>query len=144
MIIRKAIDEASLELKKNNIQTSVLDSEILMSKVLNKKRDYILLNSEKTLNKENFNYFKKLINERSSGKPIAYITGKKFFWKDEFNVNQKVLIPRPDTELIIDQILKIYRYKKSLTVLDIGVGSGCILLSILKEKKKICWYRCRY
>ncbi len=135
MIIRKAIDEASLELKKNNIQTSVLDSEILMSKVLNKKRDYILLNSEKTLNKENFNYFKKLINERSSGKPIAYITGKKFFWKDEFNVNQNVLIPRPDTELIVDQILKIYRNKTSLTVLDIGVGSGCILLSILKEKE---------
>ena len=135
MIISKAIDEASLELKKNNIQTSVLDSEILMSKVLNKKREYILLNSEKTLNKENFNYFKKLINERSSGKPIAYITGKKFFWKDEFNVNQKVLIPRPDTELIVDQILKIYKNKKSLRILDIGVGSGCILLSILKEKK---------
>ncbi len=135
MIIRKAIYEASLKLKKNNIHTSVLDSEILMSKVLNKRKEYIFLNSEKTLNKENIDYFKNLINERSTGKPIAYITGKKFFWKDEFNVNQNVLIPRPDTELIVDQILKIYRNKKSLTVLDIGVGSGCILLSLLKEKE---------
>ena len=135
MIIRKAIHEASLKLKKNNIQTSVLDSEILMSKVLNKKREFIFLNSEETLSKDNFDYFKKLINERSSGKPIAYITGKKFFWKDEFSVNQKVLIPRPDTELIVDQILKIYKNKKNLQVLDIGVGSGCILLSILREKR---------
>ena len=135
MNIQTAINEGSLLLKRNNIKSSLLDSEILMAEVLNKKREYILLNSEKTLNKENFNYFKKLINERSSGKPIAYITGKKFFWKDEFNVNQKVLIPRPDTELIVDQILKIYKNKKSLRILDIGVGSGCILLSILKEKK---------
>jgi len=135
MIIRKAINEATLELRKNSIHTSTLDSEILMSKVLNKKRDYVILNSEKVLKKKYINYFKYLINQRSKGKPIAYITGKKFFWKDEFNVNRNVLIPRPDTELIVDIILKIYKNKKSLSVLDIGVGSGCILLSILKEKK---------
>jgi release factor glutamine methyltransferase len=87
------------------------------------------------LNQKDLNYYKFLVNERSKGKPIAYITGKKFFWKYEFNVNENVLIPRPDTELIIEEILKITKNKIRLRVLDIGIGSGCILLSILKEKK---------
>ena len=135
MIIRTAINEAFLELKNKNIKSSLLDSEILMSKVLNKKRDYIILNLEKNIDQKTFNFFKNLINERSRGKPIAYITGNKYFWKDEFKVDKNVLIPRPDTELIVEQILKIYKNKKNLNVLEIGVGSGCILLSVLKEKK---------
>ena len=135
MIIRTAINEAYLKLKKKNIKSFLLDSEILMSKVLDKKRDYIILNLEKDLEIKKFNYFKYLINERAKGKPIAYLTGKKYFWKDEFNVDENVLIPRPDTELIVEQILKIFKNKKNLRILDIGVGSGCILLSILKERK---------
>ena len=59
---------------------------------------------------------------------------KKEFWKDEFYVNKDVLIPRPDTEIIIEQILKVYPKQSQLQVLDIGTGSGCILLSILKER----------
>ena len=135
MIIRSAINEAFLELKNKNIKSSLLDSEILMSKVLNKKRDYIILNLEKKIDQKSLNLFKNLINERSRGKPIAYITGNKYFWKDEFKVDKNVLIPRPDTELIVEQILKICKNKKNLNVLEIGVGSGCILLSVLKEKK---------
>ena len=135
MIIRTAIYEASLELKKKKIKSYLLDSEILMSKVLKKERDYVILNSEKILDQESFNHYKDLINERSKGKPIAYITGNKHFWKNEFDVNENVLIPRPDTETIIEQILEIYKNKKSLKVLEIGVGSGCILLSLMREKK---------
>ena len=132
MIIRTAINKAFLELKNKNIKSSLLDSEILMSKVLNKKRDYIILNLEKNIDQKSLNFFKNLINERSRGKPIAYITGNKYFWKDEFKVDKNVLIPRPDTELIVEQILKIYKNKKNLNILEIGVGSGCILLSVLK------------
>ena len=66
--------------------------------------------------------------------PIAYLINKKEFWKDEFFVNKDVLIPRPDTEVIIEQVLKIYSREEQLQVLDIGTGSGCILLSILKER----------
>tara|TARA_Y100001935_G_C17299658_1_gene508382 strand:- start:1643 stop:2485 length:843 start_codon:yes stop_codon:yes gene_type:complete len=135
MIIRTAINKASIELRKKKIDNSILDSEILMSKVLNKKRDYIILNLEKSLSSENFAFFKHLVNERLKGKPVAYLTGKKNFWKDEFYVNENVLIPRPDTEIIVEQILEIYKNKKNLRILEIGVGSGCILLSILKEKK---------
>ena len=135
MIIRTAINEAYKELKRNNIKSSLLDSEILMSNVLKKTRDYIILNSEKDLEPKNFHYFKSLIYERCKGKPIAHIIGKKYFWKYEFQVNKNVLIPRPETELIVEQIIKIYKNKKNLRILEIGVGSGCVLLSVLKEKK---------
>ena len=135
MNIETAIQIASLHLKQKNIETPILDSEILMSKILNKDRKFILLNSNKELNDIQYQKFKKLISSRSKRKPIAYITGKKFFWKYEFKVNDKVLIPRPDTELIIEQLLETYKHKNRINLLEIGVGSGCIILSILKEKK---------
>ena len=135
MIIRTAIDKANIKLKDKKIESFLLDSEILMSKALNKKRDYIILNLEKNLEPKKFHYFQYLINERAKGKPIAYLTGKKHFWKHEFNVNENVLIPRPDTELIVEQILKISKNKNKLRILEIGIGSGCVLLSILKEKE---------
>ena len=70
-----------------------------MSKAINKSREFIILNLDQEIKKNNHVYFKRLINERSEGKPIAYLTGKKFFWKYEFNINENVLIPRPDTEI---------------------------------------------
>ena len=144
MNFETAIHKASIELKKNNIKSHLLDSEILMSKAINKDREFVILNLEKDLKKKNYDYFKKLISQRLKGKPIAYLTGKKSFWKYEFDINENVLIPRPDTELIIENILKIFKNKRSIKFLDIGVGSGCILLSILKEKKKFLWHRYRF
>ena len=91
MLIRTAIKEEYLKLKKKNIKSFLLDSEILMSKVLNKKRDYIILNLDKDLEPKKLDHYKSLISQRSEGKPIAYLTGKKYFWKDEFNVNENVL-----------------------------------------------------
>ena len=135
MNIQTAIKEGRNILNQKKIKTPELDSEILMSTAINKDRKYIILNSDKKLPKKNFDYFKNLIIERSNGKPIAYLTGKKSFWKYDFNIKQGVLIPRPDTEIIIEEALKFTKNKSKLKVLDIGVGSGCILLSILKEKK---------
>ena len=135
MNIETAINSASKELKKRKIKTPLLDSEILMSKVLSKSREYIMLNLNMGLNENNYRYFNRLVEERSKGKPIAYLTGTKSFWKYEFDVNENVLIPRPETELIIGAILKIYKNKPNIHFLDIGIGSGCILISILKEKK---------
>ena len=135
MNFETAIHKASIELKKNNIRSHLLDSEILMSKAINKDREFVILNLEKDLKKKDYDYFKKLINQRLKGKPVAYLTGKKSFWKYEFDINENVLIPRPETELIIENILRIFENKRSIKFLDIGVGSGCILLSILKEKK---------
>ena len=135
MKIDTAIQKANIILKRNYIKSSLLDSEILISKVINKSREYIILNLDKKINKNDYLDFKKLVTERSKGKPLAYLTGKKYFWKYEFEIDENVLIPRPDTELIIEQVLKIYKNKDIINFLEIGVGSGAILLSILKEKK---------
>ena len=135
MNISLAITEGAKILKKNFISNAYLDSEILMAKVLKKNRNYILLNSSQTICNKRLNYFKKLINSRSSRKPIAYLTNKKFFWDSEFYVTNDTLIPRPDTEIIIENVLSLTKHRNKLNVLDIGVGSGCILLSILKEKQ---------
>jgi release factor glutamine methyltransferase len=135
MNIHSAVTEGANILKDKSILSAQLDAEILMAKALNKNREYIILNHAKVLNIENLEYFKKLVFERATRKPIAYLLNKKLFWKNEFYVNKNTLIPRPDTEIIIEQILKVVKHKNYLKILDIGVGSGCILLSILKEKK---------
>ena len=135
MNIEKAIKDANEILRKNNIKSSKLDSEILMAQVTKSDRKNIILNLQNKLSDHSFTYYQNLINQRSSGKPIAYLLGKKDFWKYEFKVSKEVLIPRPDTEIAIEEVLKFSKNKSKLKVLDIGVGSGCILLSILKEKK---------
>ena len=135
MEIETAIKYANERLKYYKIKSFQLDSEILMSKILKRDRKFILLNEKTKLDKAELNNFRNLIKQRSKGKPVAYLTGKKYFWKNEFLLNEDVLIPRPDTELVVEQVLKISKYKSKLNILDIGVGSGCILLSILKEKR---------
>jgi len=135
MNLQSALFEANKILAKNNIQSSKLDSEILLSKVLNKDRKFIILNLDKSLDYANYKKFKNLISQRLTRKPIAYLVGKKDFWKYEFYIFDGTLIPRPETELIIEEALRIFRYKDKINVLEIGIGSGCILLSILKEKK---------
>jgi release factor glutamine methyltransferase len=135
MNVQIIINSAYQDLKKNNIKSALIDSEILLSQAINKSREFIILNSNYKVSEKEYWYFKEMVNQRLRGKPIAYITGKKFFWKDEFLINEKVLIPRPDTEIIVEQVLKIFKNKTKINFLDIGIGSGCILLSILKERK---------
>ena len=135
MKIETAIKQANTILKNNFIKSSLLDSELLISKAINKNREYIILNLDKEIKEDDYLNFQRLVTERSQGKPVAYLIGKKYFWKYEFEIDGDVLIPRPDTELIIEQVLKIYKNKNRINFLDVGVGSGAILLSILKEKK---------
>ena len=135
MNINLAINLGSKILRDKFIPNSQLDSEILMAKIINKDRNYILLNSEYPINKDDLSKFYKLIKKRSKGKPVAYLTKKKFFWNSEFFITDDVLIPRPDTELIVENALKLTKQNNKINVLEIGVGSGCILLSILKERE---------
>ena len=135
MNIESAIKKGQLILRSKKIKTAELDSHILMSKVINKEKPFLIFNSEEKISKKNLNNFNSLINQRGNGKPVAYLIEKKDFWKYEFVVNQDVLIPRPDTEILIEKVLKLTKNKNKLNLLDIGIGSGCILLSILKEKK---------
>ena len=134
MNIENILNEGINILQKNKIANPQLDSEILLSNSIKRDKKHIILNPKEILNSEQLGKFKSLIERRKKGEPIAYLINKKEFWKDEFFVNKDVLIPRPDSELIIEQVLKIYSKDVQLQVLDIGTGSGCILLSILKER----------
>ena len=134
MNIENILSEGINILQKNKIANPQLDSEILLSNSIKRDKKHIILNPKEILNSDQLVKFKSLIERRKKGEPIAYLINKKEFWKDEFFVNKDVLIPRPDSELIIEQVLKIYSKDVQLQVLDIGTGSGCILLSILKER----------
>ena len=135
MDIRETLNKGISILKRNKVLTPQLDSEILLSKSINKDKKHIILNPKEVLNFKKLKKFDDLIKRRAKGEPIAYLTNKKEFWNDEFFVNNDVLIPRSDTEIIIEQVLKIYSKKSKAQILDIGTGSGCIILSIIKERK---------
>ena len=132
MNVLELINSGSLLLQKQNIHTHRLDSEILLSKVLNKKREQILLKLNQNINKTEINEFYNLIRRRLLKEPIAYIIKEKEFWSKKFKVTQKTLIPRPETELLVESLIKIYKDKK-ISILDAGTGSGCILISLLSE-----------
>ncbi len=135
MNIGLAIKEGSKILRNKFISNSQLDAEILMAKTINKDRNYILLNCNSSINKNDLKYFNKLIEQRSLGNPVAHLVKKKYFWNSEFFITGDTLIPRPDTELVVENALQFTKKRNKLNILDIGIGSGCILLSILKERK---------
>lgn len=124
------------KLKYHNINTHILDSEILLSFILNTSREKILMNLDTNIKKNKFEKFKKLLSRREKKEPIAYITNKKEFWKNNFYVNSDVLIPRPETELIVEEVLKNTYLYSSKKFLEIGTGSGCLVVSIIKERPK--------
>ena len=134
MDILKLINTGAERLKINNILSYRLDSEILLSNILNRKREELLINLNEKVSVENIKQFQSIISRRSLKEPIAYILKKKEFWSQNFIVNKNVLIPRPETELMVEKIVKIFD-SKDIFILDIGTGSGCILLSVLKELK---------
>ena len=134
MEILKLINNGSKQLKDKNIYSYKLDSEILLSEALNQTREKTLINLNKRIEPKKINDFYKFIERRSSKEPIAYILKKKEFWSKNFLVDYNTLIPRPETELMVEKIVKIFK-TKNIFVLDIGTGTGCILLSILSELK---------
>ena len=122
----------SCELKKKEITTPRLDSEILLSNVLKKKREQILVKLNQSIKKKDISAFYKLIKRRAAKEPVAYIIKKKEFWSKNFKVNENTLIPRPETELLVQNLIKSYKDKK-ISILDVGTGSGCILISLISE-----------
>ena len=135
MNIQTLLNQASKTLDNSSNTSPKLDSEILLSKIIKKNRKYLILNSHEKLKKENIKSFDYLVKRRKKGEPIAYLINKKEFWKQNFYINQSVLIPRPDTEILVEETLKLFNVNSKLNMLDIGTGSGCILLSILKERR---------
>ena len=135
MNYQELLVDASEQLKYYKFNSAKLDAELILSKTLGLSREKILLNLNEKINDEvleKFNYFLKL---RKQNRPIAYILGFKDFWKYKFQVDKNVLIPRPETELIIEQALKNLPRLSKKNILDIGTGSGCIIISIIKERE---------
>ncbi len=130
------LSNATNILKKELINNPSLDSEIILSDVLKINRDELLLNLDKRIDNNEITKFNNLINRRKKKEPVAYILGHKNFWKSNFKVNKNVLIPRPETEHLVEEVLKIIPKNASFNVLDIGTGSGCIIISIILERKK--------
>ena len=135
MNIGSILNQGFKKLSCSNIRNANLDCELLLSKIINKDREYVVLNLKENIDKKYINFFYDLIERRKKGEPVAYLINKKEFWKETFYIDKNVLIPRPDTEHIVEEVLKLTQNNSKSHVLDIGTGSGCILLSILKERK---------
>jgi release factor glutamine methyltransferase len=111
----------------------LLDTELLLSQVLNKPKEYLYTYPEKKLTTKQLNYFTTLFTRRQKSEPTAYILGHKEFFGLDFKVNKNVLIPRPETEQLVEEALQFAKKKKILSVVEIGVGSGAVIISLAKN-----------
>ena len=136
MDYKTVLNGAANLLKKHNINNPRLDSELLLSSSLKIPRENLLLNLNSQIRARENKYFIKLLQKRIQKMPIAYILGYKYFWKSKFLINNFVLIPRPETEIVVEEALKFMSIKKPISILDAGTGSGCIIISLLKEMPK--------
>ena len=132
MILEKIIKKASKILKNHNIHSHELDAQIILSDIMEIKRESLITNNEIVISEKIMKKYDMAIKRRMKREPVAYITGKKEFWSEDFIVNHATLVPRPETELLIYKVINFFKNKK-INILDMGTGSGCILLSILKE-----------
>ena len=132
MILEKIIKKASKILKNHNIHSHELDAQIILSDIMEIRRESLITNNEIVISEKIMEKYDMAIKRRIKREPVAYITGKKEFWSEDFIVNHATLVPRPETELLIYKVINFFKNKK-INILDIGTGSGCILLSILKE-----------
>ena len=135
MNLLKALDTAYDLLKSNNITSYKIDSELLLSDSLNISKEELILNLKKKLTIESYNKFLLKVKRRRANEPIAYILNKKEFWKNEFYINKNVLIPRPETEHLVEEALSILSKNQKKKLLEIGIGSGCLITSVLKDRK---------
>ena len=135
--VQEIISNATRELKKRNIQSARLDAEILLSTVLQSNRLDLVLKKNQNINLEQEKLFNQLLDKRKNNEPVAYIVKNKSFWNEDYYIASGALIPRPETEILIEMICKkINDGQKSLNILDIGCGSGCLLISLLRQFPK--------
>lgn len=136
MIIQSCLEYGRNKLKNNNNSNSSLEPEILLSFVLKNSKEYVLAHPQKTVSKKQITQFKNIINQRKKGVPIAYIIKEKEFYGLNFYVDKNVLIPRPETEMMVELADNWIKLHNSKTIIDLGTGSGAIAISLKKLNPK--------
>ena len=135
--VLEALTKNYKDLLNHNIKTAKIDAEVILADVLKISRVNLITKQNTSLNQEQEDLFAKLIKRRKQQEPVAYILNKKEFWNENYYVDKRVLIPRPETEILIEMLLKKVKDKsKAFQILDLGCGSGCLLISCLKEFNK--------
>jgi release factor glutamine methyltransferase len=135
--VLEALTKNYKDLLNHSIQTAKIDAEVILADVLKISRVNLITKQNTSLNQEQEDLFAKLIKRRKQQEPVAYILNKKEFWNENYYVDKRVLIPRPETEILIEMLLKKVKDKsKVFQILDLGCGSGCLLISCLKEFNK--------
>jgi release factor glutamine methyltransferase len=135
MTISQTIIHYSKQLKSSS---PILDVELLLAITLNKSKEYLYTYPEKKLTTKQLNNFTTLFKRRTKGEPIAYILGHKEFYGLDFKVNKNVLIPRPETEQLVEDVIKFYisairNPQSAISIIEIGVGSGALIISLAKS-----------
>jgi len=135
--ITELLHKSYNELFNYNIKTAKIDSELILANLLKISRIDLITKQNVTLSNDQIDLYNNLIERRKKKEPVAYIFNKREFWNESYYVDKRVLIPRPETEIIIEMLLKkIFNKLKTLQILDVGCGSGCLLISCLKEFSK--------
>jgi len=119
-----------------NTESPSLETQMMIAKVIEKDRLYIMLNLEEDIDESKVEIIKTMIDKRKNSYPLQYILGEREFWSMDFKVSEGVLIPRQDTEILIEETLKKLKdnkHKSNLKGFEIGVGSGIISITLLKE-----------
>ncbi len=132
MNLNQTINKASKILKNLNLESHQLDAQVILSEIMGVTKEFLIINENLIISKKIRERYFSAIKRRIKKEPVAFITGKKEFWSENFKVNYDTLVPRPETELLVYNVIKVLK-NKNISILDIGTGSGCILLSILKE-----------
>ena len=134
--VREALSIGREQLTKKGVINSLFEAKLLIKNILKVSDEDLIFTSEVFLSESQFKTFQSFLERRKKSEPIAYILNKKEFWKDYFYVNNSTLIPRPDSEIIIEMVLNLIPNKdKKLKFVDLGTGSGCLIISLLKEYK---------
>ena len=134
--VREALSIGNKELTKKGITNSLLETKLLIKDILDISEEKLISSTEVFLSDAQFEIYQSFLERRKQFEPMAYILNKREFWKDSFYINNSTLIPRQDSEIIIETVLKLLPNKdKKLKFADLGTGSACLIISLLKEYK---------
>ncbi|KTD16639.1 peptide chain release factor N(5)-glutamine methyltransferase [Legionella jordanis] len=135
MRIKEALSQARKQLEEYS-DSARLDSEVLLAHILQKNRSFLYAYSDSELSQAQWQTYQRFIHQRQQGMPVAYLTGIREFWSLPLKVSEDTLIPRPETELVVELTLALLADKTHAEILDLGTGSGAIALACAHERPK--------